>query len=153
MDEAKIEDLPWILEEGDLEPKNMIFGWVEVVENFLRSGERRKIRMVCVLQEHSSFDLFSFVLFDFLLSNNPYYFAELFVWLISSACHQWQGLKELVVVVNVVTRWWFITLSSLHHAYVISLHHACVIFCILNSFIYCTWWSHIILLLWLGLNP
>jgi hypothetical protein len=26
LDEAKIEDLPWILDEGDLEPKNMIFG-------------------------------------------------------------------------------------------------------------------------------
>jgi hypothetical protein len=44
LDEAKIEDLPWILDEGDLEPKNMIFGWVEVVEKFLRNGKGRKIR-------------------------------------------------------------------------------------------------------------
>jgi hypothetical protein len=65
LDEAKIEDLPWILDEGDLEPKNMIFGWVEVVEKFLRNGRGRKIRKFVVLQEHFSFDLFSFVFFSF----------------------------------------------------------------------------------------
>ena len=59
LDEAKIEDLPWILEEGDLEPKNMNFGGVEVVEKFLRGGGRRKIRMVL----HGNGSIFCFVFF------------------------------------------------------------------------------------------
>ena len=138
------------------------WGWFRAQEhNFWLSGRgskifkrlrKKKSRMVL----HGNGCIFCFVFFWFLF----FFFCPIIHnrWLIICVacgvfCHQWQGLFGWVVVVKVVTRWWFITLSSLHHAYVISLHHACIIFCILNSFIYCTWWSHKILLLWLGLNP
>ena len=41
MGEAKIRDIPWILEEGDLEPKNMNYDQVEVDEMFLRKWIRK----------------------------------------------------------------------------------------------------------------
>ena len=103
--------------------------------------------------EDDTFLPFLFFLFGLITLNYQPYNCVV----ISKPCHPWHASfwtcgggesGDKVVIHHFVITW-----SSLCHAYVTPLHHAYVIICIINPLICCTWWSYMILLLWLGFNP